>query len=78
MLIDERLLAGLSDDVRERVDACESLEDLEALIASERKRLTPEQLDAVSGGCGSCSENCRCIMEECDWDLQVDRSHIMD
>ena len=52
MTIDEKLLEGLSDDMKAKVAACETKEELEALIKAGAVKLTEEQMQAVSGGDG--------------------------
>ena len=47
MSIDEKL-KGLSDELKAKLEACKTKEELEALIKAEA--LTDEQLEVVSGG----------------------------
>ena len=48
----EELLKGLTQEQIEKVNACNSQEELLKLAKDEDIELTDEQLDAVSGGCG--------------------------
>ena len=49
----EELLKGLSEEQIVKAKACKSPEELLKLAKGEGVALTPEQLEAVSGGCGS-------------------------
>ena len=48
----EELLKGLTEEQIAKVKACKSQEELLALAKEEDIKLTEEQLEAVSGGCG--------------------------
>lgn len=50
MDISKEILDGLSEDMRQKVSACTSAADLLALVKSEGVKLTPEQMEMVSGG----------------------------
>ncbi len=43
---------SLTDEQKEKVKACKSMDELTALAAKEGIELPDEALDAVSGGCG--------------------------
>lgn len=47
----EELLKGLTKEQIEKVKACKSADEIIALAKAEGVELTPEQLEAVSGGC---------------------------
>ena len=60
MDISKKILNGLTDEMRAKVGACVSAEDLIALAESEGVELTDEQMEMVSGGevwdnCFSCT-----------------------
>lgn len=50
MDISNEILEGLTEDVRQKVAACTTPEELLALAASEGVELTTEQIEMVSGG----------------------------
>ena len=50
MNIDGRILSTLTDEQRKKVEAAQTPEDLLALAKEAGYELTPEQLEAVSGG----------------------------
>ena len=52
MDISEKILDGLTEDMRQKVGACNTADDLLALAKSEGVELSAEQLEAVSGGTG--------------------------
>lgn len=49
----EELLKGLSEEQITKVKACKNQEEVLALAKEEGVELTDEQLEAVSGGCGT-------------------------
>lgn len=50
MDINKEILDGLSEEMRAKVAACETPQDLIALADAQGVELTDEQLQAVSGG----------------------------
>ena len=52
----EELLKGLTPEQIEKVMACKGQEELLKLAQEEGIELTEEQLQAISGGCGTDSE----------------------
>ena len=69
--VKRNLLKGLSEEQIAKVKACKSHEDLLTLAKNEGVELTEEQLEAVSGGCGTYTVRCpKCgsniIVENCD------------
>ena len=56
MNIDEKLLNSFSDEMKEKVAACKTQEELEALLKDSA--LTDEQLEAVAGGTFDPSKGC--------------------
>ena len=50
MDINKEILDGLSEEMRAKVGACETPEDLIALADEQGIELTDEQLQAISGG----------------------------
>ena len=46
----KEMFDGLSDDLKEKVTACKTSEELMNLAKSEGIELTDEQMDAISGG----------------------------
>ena len=52
----DKLLEGLNEEQIEKVHACKSSDELMALARQEGVELTEEQLQAVSGGCGTNSK----------------------
>ena len=64
------LLKGLSEEQIAKVKACKNQEELLELAKKEGIELTDEQLEAVSGGCGTYTVKCpKCgssyIVEDC-------------
>ena len=56
----EELLKGLSEEQIAKVKACDDVRDLMQLAKDEGVELTPEQLEAVSGGaCSSTTKETR-------------------
>ena len=51
----EELLKGLTEEQIAKVKACKNQEELLTLAKEEGIELTDEQLEAVSGGCGTIS-----------------------
>ena len=51
----EELLKGLSEEQIAKVKACKNQEEILAFAKEEGIELTDEQLEAVSGGCGTCT-----------------------
>ena len=61
----EELLKGLTPEQIEKVKACKGQEELLKLAKQEGIELTSDQLEAVSGGCGSSMPFCpRCDAPE--------------
>ncbi|MCR5079629.1 MAG: hypothetical protein K6B65_06925 [Bacilli bacterium] len=52
----KELLEGLSDEQIEKIKACKTSEEVLTLAKKEGIELTEEQLEAVSGGCGTSQE----------------------
>lgn len=50
----------LSPEMREKVQACKSSDELLALAKEEGVELSEEDLEAVSGGWGTCPNNDYC------------------
>lgn len=50
----QELLEGLSEEQIAKVKACNNAEEILALAKAEGLELTQEQLEAASGGAGSC------------------------
>ena len=48
--------ANMSDDFKEKAAKCKSFDEFKALIREENIELTPEQIDAISGG-----SECGCV-----------------
>ena len=58
MNIDESILSKLTDEQKKKVEAAQSPEELLAIAKETGYELSPEQLEAVSGGEISwCSDN---------------------
>ena len=53
----EELLKGLSEEQLAKIKNCKNQEDLLKVAKEVGIELTPEQLEAVSGGCGT-TEKC--------------------
>lgn len=51
--MNEELLKGLSEEQIEKVKTCKNTEEVLKLAKEEGIALTEEQLEAVSGGCGT-------------------------
>lgn len=49
----KELLAGLSEEQIAKVKACKNIEEILAVAKEEGIELSDEQLEAVSGGCGT-------------------------
>jgi len=49
----EELLKGLSEELIAKIKACKNQDEVLALAKEEGVELTDEQLEAVSGGCGT-------------------------
>ena len=69
-LMKRQLLKGLSEEQIAKVKQCKNNEELLALAKEEGIELTDEQLEAVSGGCGTYTVKCpKCgssyIVEDC-------------
>lgn len=61
MNIDENILSKLTDEQKQKVEAARTPEELLALAKEIGYELSPEQLEAVSGGDGwHCKTNCYC------------------
>jgi len=59
MNIDESMLSKLTDEQKKKVEAAQSLDELKVLAKEEGYELSPEQLEAVSGGawCIDCGKD---------------------
>ena len=55
-VVKKELLKGLTPEQIEKVKACKGHEELLKLAKEEGIELTEEQLKAISGGCGTTSE----------------------
>ena len=51
------LLKGLTEEQIKKVEACKSTDEIIALAKAEGVELSEEQLEAVSGGCGTDKKN---------------------
>ena len=49
---------NLSDDLKEKVKACKTMEEVMELAGKEGIELPDEVVDAVAGGVGACPTNC--------------------
>ena len=56
----EELLKGLTEEQIAKVKACKTTEEILATAKEEGIELTEEQLEAVSGGCGTYTGNEPC------------------
>ena len=56
--MNKELLKGLSEEQIAKVKACKNNEELLAVAKEEGIELTDEQLEAVSGGCGTPEMTC--------------------
>ena len=56
----KELLKGLTEEQIKKVETCKSSEEILALAKEEGVELSDEQLEAVSGGCGSKSSKVKC------------------
>ena len=52
-IVKEELLKGLNEEQIAKIKACKNQEEMLAVAKEEGVELTDEQLEAVSGGCGS-------------------------
>lgn len=52
----EELLKGLSEEQIAKVKACKNSDEILKIAKSEGVELSEEQLDAVTGGCGTAEE----------------------
>lgn len=76
----EELLKGLTKEQIAKAKACDNLDDLLALAKDEGVELTPEQLEAVSGGmctvtqmdCPICYQRMRRITYECNENIRYE------
>ena len=50
MIVDERILSTLTDEQKKAVEAAQSPEELLSLAKEAGYELSPDQLEAVSGG----------------------------
>ena len=53
----QELLKGLSEEQIAKIKACRNQEEILELAKAEGVELTDEQLKAISGGCGTDSNN---------------------
>ena len=58
MNIDESILSKLTDEQKKKVEAAKSSEELLAIAKEYGHELTPEQLEAISGGSFWCLSEC--------------------
>lgn len=63
MSIDENILSKLTDEQKKKVDEAQSPEELLAIAKETGYELTPEELEAISGG---------------GWDCKNYKSHFLD
>ena len=54
----EELLKGLSEEQIKKIKECKNTEEVLAIAKEEGIELTDEQLEAVTGGCGTHTEPC--------------------
>lgn len=55
MKIPENILSTLSDELKQKVEAAQSAEELRSLADEYGQELSPEQLESISGGgCWHC------------------------
>lgn len=47
----DKILSGLSDEVKEKLKNVKSMEELQSLIDSEGIELSEDAISAVAGGC---------------------------
>ena len=70
MNIDESILSKLTDEQKKKVEAAQSPEELLAIAKEAGYELSPDQLEAVSGGniwCGiyhPCQNKCECVTDD--------------
>ena len=70
MKIDESILSKLTDEQKKKVEAAQTPEELLALAKETGYELSPDQLEAVSGGniwCGiyhPCTSKCECVTDD--------------
>ena len=55
--MDNKLLKGLSEEQIAKIKACKNQQEIIELAKAEGVELTDEQLKAISGGCGTSSNN---------------------
>ena len=75
----EELLKGLTDEQIAKVKACKNQEEVLKVAAEEGIELTDEQLEAVSGGCGTFTATdkkcpkcgCNRLRQSCSGDVIV-------
>ena len=58
MNIPENILSTLTDEQKKKVEAAQSPEELFALVKEAGYELSPDQLEAVSGGKNWCTRWC--------------------
>ena len=57
----KELFSNLSDDIKEKAKGVKTGEEFKALLEKENVELTPEQVEALSGG------SCECLFFEPYW-----------
>ena len=55
---------SLSDEVKAKIKACRSDEEMLKVLEEGQIELSPDMLDAVAGGYGICTEKWK-VLEEC-------------
>lgn len=56
----QELLKGLTEEQIEKIKSCKNNDEILRIAKDEGITLTDEQLEAVSGGCGSDTDPIRC------------------
>ena len=70
MNIPESIPSKLTDEQKKKVEAAQTPEELLAIAKETGYELTPDQLEAVSGGniwCGiyhPCNDKCQCVTDD--------------
>lgn len=55
---------NLSDELKAKIKACQSDEDLKSLLAAEKIELDPEMMSAVSGGRIRSRDDCPTVLRD--------------
>ena len=64
--IREKYLSNLSDELKKRVEAAKTPDELLAIAKETNQELSPDQLEAISGGesCWLCASFEKCIEKD--------------